>query len=119
MSQQCRVCGCTNFSACAGGCWWVEDDLCSTCGSGPTGDALDALYASRRVADMDPLEALYARAIHDLDCGEQGLAVGIPVDHELEAHEPWSGADRDGDIQWSIVVDALRGRGLAIVELAP
>jgi hypothetical protein len=31
MTQVCRVCGCTNFAACAGGCWWVEDDLCSSC----------------------------------------------------------------------------------------
>lgn len=27
----CRACGCTDDSACAGGCWWVADDLCSSC----------------------------------------------------------------------------------------
>jgi hypothetical protein len=32
----CRVCGCTEERACAGGCWWVDDgpgggDLCSAC----------------------------------------------------------------------------------------
>lgn len=27
----CRVCGCTESRACPGGCWWVEEDLCSTC----------------------------------------------------------------------------------------
>lgn len=27
----CRVCGCTSYAACAGGCWWVEADLCSAC----------------------------------------------------------------------------------------
>ena len=27
----CRVCGCTDLCACAGGCFWVESDLCSTC----------------------------------------------------------------------------------------
>lgn len=32
----CRICGCTDERACAGGCWWVEDpegegDLCSAC----------------------------------------------------------------------------------------
>lgn len=32
----CRVCGCTDEQACAGGCTWVEDpqsvgDLCSSC----------------------------------------------------------------------------------------
>lgn len=29
--QKCRVCGCTRFNACEGGCYWVEDDLCSAC----------------------------------------------------------------------------------------
>lgn len=29
--QVCRVCGCTYFTPCPGGCYWVEDDLCSTC----------------------------------------------------------------------------------------
>jgi hypothetical protein len=27
----CRVCGCTEHHACAGGCYWVEPDLCSAC----------------------------------------------------------------------------------------
>lgn len=31
MTRTCRVCGCTDFAACPGGCWWVEDDLCSSC----------------------------------------------------------------------------------------
>ncbi|PNT91265.1 hypothetical protein [Clostridium thermosuccinogenes] len=29
--QRCRVCGCTDYHACEGGCYWVEDDLCSRC----------------------------------------------------------------------------------------
>jgi hypothetical protein len=29
--QTCRVCGCTWDNACEGGCYWVEDDLCSKC----------------------------------------------------------------------------------------
>lgn len=33
---RCRVCGCTEDRACAGGCWWVPDpeqlgELCSSC----------------------------------------------------------------------------------------
>ena len=28
---QCRLCGCTDERACPGGCWWVADDLCSSC----------------------------------------------------------------------------------------
>ena len=27
----CRVCGCTATHGCKGGCYWVEDDLCSQC----------------------------------------------------------------------------------------
>jgi hypothetical protein len=32
----CRQCGCTEELACPGGCFWVEEDLCSTCASGVT-----------------------------------------------------------------------------------
>lgn len=27
----CRECRCTDDVACMTGCWWVEDDLCSSC----------------------------------------------------------------------------------------
>jgi hypothetical protein len=30
-TRNCRVCGCTWNHACRGGCYWVEDDLCSKC----------------------------------------------------------------------------------------
>lgn len=29
----CRQCGCTEYSACPGSCYWVEQDLCSACSS--------------------------------------------------------------------------------------
>jgi hypothetical protein len=29
--RQCRVCGCTDFSGCEGGCHWVDATLCSVC----------------------------------------------------------------------------------------
>lgn len=29
--RKCRVCGCSDFHACPGGCFWVEPDLCSAC----------------------------------------------------------------------------------------
>lgn len=29
--DRCRVCGCTDLSACDGGCFWVEPGLCSQC----------------------------------------------------------------------------------------
>jgi len=28
---RCRVCGCTELQGCEGGCYWVEEDLCSQC----------------------------------------------------------------------------------------
>jgi hypothetical protein len=30
-NRKCRVCGCTWSHGCAGGCYWVEWDLCSRC----------------------------------------------------------------------------------------
>lgn len=30
--RECRVCGCYDAGPCAGGCTWIEDDLCSRCG---------------------------------------------------------------------------------------
>jgi len=29
--RRCRVCGCTWNNPCPGGCYWVEEDLCSQC----------------------------------------------------------------------------------------
>ncbi|MGE4321039.1 MAG: hypothetical protein AB7E61_06305 [Acholeplasmataceae bacterium] len=29
--QTCRVCGCDDLHSCKGGCYWVEEDLCSQC----------------------------------------------------------------------------------------
>lgn len=29
--RRCRQCGCTDDRACEGGCYWVEEDLCSAC----------------------------------------------------------------------------------------
>lgn len=34
--RRCRICGCTDDNACMGGCYWVEDDLCSSCVSART-----------------------------------------------------------------------------------
>lgn len=30
---KCRVCGCTQLHGCPGGCYWIEEDLCSQCAS--------------------------------------------------------------------------------------
>lgn len=34
LNRKCRVCGCDWNHPCPGGCWWVEDDLCSSCAEG-------------------------------------------------------------------------------------
>lgn len=31
MERKCRICGCTFNNPCKGGCYWVEEDLCSKC----------------------------------------------------------------------------------------
>ena len=36
-AQTCRKCRCTDDRACPGGCFWVEEDLCSAC-AGYEGD---------------------------------------------------------------------------------
>lgn len=39
---KCRVCGCTDYRACLGGCFWVEPDLCSNCvAAARTADLID------------------------------------------------------------------------------
>lgn len=30
-TRECRLCGCTQYNACPGGCSWISDDLCSQC----------------------------------------------------------------------------------------
>lgn len=67
--QKCRVCGCTQMNACPGGCYWVEEDLCSRCAvceiCGNTGEDYD-IYT----CDICGKKAC-------LDCGEdfdQGFA---------------------------------------------
>ena len=44
---RCRVCGCTETDACAGGCRWVEDDLCSVCATAAEAVA-DWMWDARR-----------------------------------------------------------------------
>lgn len=34
MFGECCVCGCDDLHACAGGCSWIEPDLCSACAFG-------------------------------------------------------------------------------------
>lgn len=56
--RKCRVCGCSEEKGCRtiDGCFWVESDLCSTCG-----DMLEHLYTFLTQAgpeDADPVEVI-------------------------------------------------------------
>lgn len=55
---RCRLCGCTDYEACPGGCSWVEDDLCSACVE--TERLLDAspdmLRALERIASWNDID---------------------------------------------------------------
>ncbi len=42
-TRACRECRCTQNHACAGGCWWVAPDLCSTCARALDAFAREAL----------------------------------------------------------------------------
>ncbi len=48
--RRCRACGCTEDCACDGGCWWVADDLCSTCAK--TENALEGMKSKNPMIDM-------------------------------------------------------------------
>lgn len=52
---ECRVCACTDSSACEGGCWWVEETLCSSC------DQLRAVFPALIVADGHGIAALWVQ----------------------------------------------------------
>ena len=61
----CRVCGCWDYTPCWddewGGCWWVDDDLCSLCAS---------------VAAAEHAETMRARdwlRLHEIDCRDAML----------------------------------------------
>lgn len=48
--RACRVCGCTDARACAGGCAWVDEDTCSACDPAPrAGDQVTVGIETREV----------------------------------------------------------------------
>lgn len=49
-ASACRVCGCTDASACPDGCWWVESDLCSGCAVVAEDELLAAVAAELAAA---------------------------------------------------------------------
>lgn len=51
--RECRVCGCTDVDGCEGGCYWVEDDLCSNCVVTQHVDRMSSLLYANQFTDLD------------------------------------------------------------------
>lgn len=64
--RACRMCGCTDMRACAGGCSWVEEDLCSACDENMNDDV---------IAAGETVEADLAA----MDAGPDGFCPAAPI----------------------------------------
>ena len=71
--RRCRVCGCTDGNACLGGCYWVEEDLCSKCAE-IEGNSLEEkeenqmIYPDKKVSvENTDLEAHVSNSIQAFD----------------------------------------------------
>lgn len=47
--RKCRYCGCTDDRACDGGCWWIADDVCSSCGDAARAEGVEVGGIRRRI----------------------------------------------------------------------
>lgn len=54
--SECRYCGCTDRSACPGGCRWFREGICTNC----IEDYVDDIYEDRNLAALGMLTALRA-----------------------------------------------------------
>lgn len=57
--QKCRVCGCTWYTPCEGGCYWVEEDLCSKCAEKITNEATKNNSLRDFITKLEELEGHY------------------------------------------------------------
>ena len=64
MSDTCRVCGCTEFAPCPGGCTWAGDGVCTRCA--PPAPAIAA--ASKTLVIVVPPEP--ALSLPCASCGD-------------------------------------------------
>jgi hypothetical protein len=93
--RKCRICECTDFDGCAsedGGCSWIQDDVCSTCGE--IAEALlvwfqEAGPLSRRNGKfVDALPAFHRMVAEVTDAiGEALTEVVLATEAEMRAIE--------------------------------
>jgi hypothetical protein len=69
-TRVCRVCGCTDQNACAGGCGWIEPDLCSLCAL-----AIEAIREWAARAVNPDLVALCAEVLEDHEPQDEPLVI--------------------------------------------
>lgn len=69
--MKCRLCGCTDDHACAEGCSWVEDNLCSVCV-----DVVKALTVWWRRANR-PSGAAVQRELQTISKAYAGAAIAV------------------------------------------
>ena len=72
--RKCRICGCTDEHGCVGGCYWIEEDLCSKCAERLIEDYQTLQHMVLRGASKYLLEEGYKEASAALDC-EFGLGI--------------------------------------------
>lgn len=63
--RACSVCGCTETSACLGGCRWIGPNLCSACGHDPcvdpqAGDLVTVAGETREVESVNDDRVIYS-----------------------------------------------------------
>jgi hypothetical protein len=75
--RRCRHCGCTDDHACPGGCYWVEDDLCSECAHA-LAETATAIVDGMGIGDEAPIVCPHTKVLYDtpthgrcLGCGEE------------------------------------------------
>lgn len=116
--QKCRICGCTWYTPCEGGCYWVKDDLCSKCAERLENERIQKML--NEAPDLCPITGLQKIESYVFD---EGVVYGIaypynaytlPVYNEEEQTFYRIKIDMDNDFQrtdeFLCSLDDLKGR---------
>lgn len=78
----CRASSCTDERACAGGCWWVRIDLCSTCFERDIEAVTTAIadWATAHLWPREPVKLELAGRPITVRCDGREAAVAV-IDH--------------------------------------